>query len=78
MHWTQAKKTGINAMTPTQFIAQRKALGYTSQATLAKALDMSEIQVGRYERGETPISKRTELALKSLKKAASPAALQER
>jgi DNA-binding transcriptional regulator YiaG len=52
-------------MTPQQVRTIRERLGLT-QAQLAEALDVQPNTVARWERGELPISRVTEFALKYL------------
>jgi transcriptional regulator with XRE-family HTH domain len=53
-------------VTPAEFRAARKLLGW-SQALLAQKLGMkSEKSIRRMEKGESPIHKRTEIAVEKL------------
>lgn len=52
-------------MTPRQLQNARKRLGW-SQERLAEALEVHPMTVSKWERGEQPIDKRTELAVRWL------------
>ena len=52
-------------MNPTQLIAARKRLGLT-QPQLAEALGITTSAIWRMEKGQRPIEKRTELAIRYL------------
>lgn len=52
-------------MTPTAFLARRKALGMT-QAQLATALGVHQMTISKWERGKTRIPGHVALALDAL------------
>lgn len=53
------------SMQPDEMKALRKSIGWT-QDQLASAIGMSRVSVGLMERGQTPIERRTELAVRYL------------
>jgi DNA-binding XRE family transcriptional regulator len=57
-----AKNACVNAVTPLEFRATRKALGLT-QTELAAALDLSRDAIARYEGGRLAIPRVVELAV---------------
>ncbi|MEP9402070.1 helix-turn-helix transcriptional regulator [Sphingomonas sp. VNH70] len=60
-------------MQPAELRTLRKAMGMT-QGDLATALDMAVSSIGRMERGELPIERRTDLAVRWLHAQAQVAA----
>ncbi len=55
-------------MTAADFRAARKALGYTSRAHIAAALDVSEPTIQRWESAEDDLPRLVEMAMRTLPK----------
>ena len=55
----------LDRMTPSKFKKARVSLDLT-QVALGRALDKHRRTIGRYERGELPVPRSVELALRSL------------